>query len=163
MDIRFVVFVDDVTAATEADIERDAERFRQQFPIERDVEGYVVLPTTGRDEPLKLGDTLTYLIPRLCLTSIPELAAGRPAVIDFASSPALITLTPDGKKIVLSCSEFAETYRFPRIEFLRSLVACGERFQKLLRQWHGAPRDSRFAAAQDAAEEAARQALAACQ
>ena len=133
MEITYAVYVND-TLVGEADLLARVATYQGYFPKGQDPDGLVTLPATRRGEPLQFGDNLTYLVTQLCFQSIPPLAAGEKAVVDFFSSPAEVVLTPEGDSVVLSSSEFPETFAFPRAEFLRALFDCGTRYLAFLKQ-----------------------------
>jgi len=135
MNIIFTITFDYKRFYTESELSVPGSQLRTRVAAARAIEGAILLITENQPT-IEIVDELLPWIQNLCFRAISQLIIDGEVRIQYFSRSGFIDLKLAGDVIEVKGNKTASAV-FPKGEFLPALLACGERFDSLMREIKG--------------------------
>jgi hypothetical protein len=137
LNAQFRIYLPDGERLTEDKIEKNKAAACRAIARLADIPGGLTIADPATGAATHLGDTLAVLISAFCLTGLAELQRAGKIRINFFNHDEYVDVALAGPRVTLTGDELAPQ-SFPAPEYIRALLACGQRYVALMRQvWRG--------------------------
>ncbi|GAB2911086.1 hypothetical protein [Rheinheimera gaetbuli] len=136
INVTYSITFDYIKFYTEFEIANASQALLEEIAKKTSIDGCIKINGSDDTQVVSIVDELIPWIQNLCLRAIPDLSCDVPVSVNYFSRSGTLEIKPIGEQLKIT-GNLTGTATFPKVELLKALFFCGQRFIKTMREIKG--------------------------